>query len=138
MFLPEAQKAYATEWQRNASGGLIDEVWLLRLLENFQLFSYQMIHRMTLLQFWLFALLPMCIAIVATGYYHWRIKQYQMGGSSVNYVRGYMKLMWLTMLVLCVYLITPNLFGPYTIYAPAFLLLTIATTLSLVFSNYSK
>lgn len=135
---PEEQKQYATEWQEKASFNLISDANLLRFLENLQLFSFQIVHRITLMEFWLIALFPMCIAITATGYYHWQMKQYQLAGSSVNHVRGYMKLIWLTLFVLCVYLITPNVFGAYTIFAPAVLLLTIATATSLILSNFSK
>ena len=135
---PEKQKGYAQHWQEEASLGLLSDKWLFRLLENLQLFAYQLVHRITLLEFWTFTMLPMMIAVIMTGYYQWRIKLYQLGGSSTGHVRVYLKLMWLLLFLFSVYLITPNLFGGYTMYAPPTLLLVVAISISLVFTNFSK
>jgi len=137
-FYPERQADYAEDWQREASLGMIDGGWIIRMLENMQLFIYQMVHRITLIEFWFFTMLPMMIAIVMTGYYQWRIKQYQLSGSSTGYVRMYLKLLWIILFLFSVYLITPNIFGAYTIYAPPALLLIVALSISLVFTNFSK
>ena len=137
-FYPERQAEYAEDWQKGASLGLIDGGWIIRMLENMQLFIYQMVHRITLIEFWFVTMLPMMIAVVMTGYYQWRIKQYQLAGSSTGYVRMYLKLLWIILFLFSVYLITPNIFGAYTIYAPPALLLVVAISVSLVFTNFSK
>lgn len=135
---PERQADYAEQWQHNASLGLLSRNTLLRMLENLQLFSYQIVHRMTLIEFWLLTMLPMMAAVVMTGYYQWRIKHYKLVGTSTSYVRLYMKVLWVILFMFSLYLITPNVFGPYTIYAPPVLLFIVACTISLVIKNFAK
>lgn len=135
---PKTQQNYAVQWQSDASFGFLSEGWIFRLLENFQLYFYQVTHRLTLMEFWMLTTLPMVIAIIATGYYSWRIKAYQLIGQSTSSVRIWLKVMWLVLFLFLAYMITPNIFGAYTIFAPPVLLLVVALSISYVISSFSK
>jgi hypothetical protein len=136
--VPADQKTYAEEWQSGASLGIISDTWIYRVLRNFQLYFYQITHRITLMEFWLLSMLPMMLATVATGYYQWQVKLYQMTGQSTSLVRIWLKILWFVLFLFLAYLITPNLFGPYTIFAPPVLLMLVALCASYVVSNFSK
>jgi hypothetical protein len=135
---PSTQKNYAVEWQKNASLGIISEGWIFKLLQNFQLYFYQFAHRATLLEFWFLSTLPMVVAIVTTGYYSWRIKAYQLISQSTSSVRIWLKVLWIVLFMFLGYLITPNIFGAYTIFAPPVLLFIVALSVSYVISNFAK
>ena len=83
-------------------------------------------------------MLPMMVAVIMTGYYTWRIKQYQLVAASTTHVRLWLKALWMVLFLFSVYLITPNIFGYYTIYAPPVLLVLVALSMSLILSNFSK
>lgn len=124
--------------QQSERSHFFHEGWIWRLLENLQLFSYQIIHRLTLMEFWLLTMLPSVVAITMTGYYNWKIKKYQLAGHSTRQVRIWLKSLWIILMVFSVYLITPNIFGTYTIYAPPLLMIMVALSLSLILSNFGK
>lgn len=138
LLAPTGQKTYAEQWQENASAGLISNATMFRIIENFRLYSYQIIHRVTLMQYWTTLMLPLMVAILFTGYYRWRIKLYQLVGQSTSLVRIWMKVMWLMLSLFLIFLITPNLFGPYSIFAPPVLLIVIALSISFVISSFTK
>lgn len=135
---PQRQKEGYEEWQKKGSFGFLSEGWIWRLLENFQLYAYQIVHRLTLMEFWILTMLPMMVAIVMTGYYQWQIKKYQLAGASTTHVRLWLKALWIVLFMFSIYLITPNIFGVYTIYAPPFLLVLVALSISYIMSNFSK
>lgn len=135
---PKRQTEGMAEWQSKGSFGFLSEGWIWRLLENFQLYFYQITHRITLMEFWFLTMLPMMVAVVMTGYYTWRIKQYQLVAASTTHVRLWLKALWLVLFLFSIYLITPNIFGFYTIYAPPILLMLGALSMSLILSNFSK
>lgn len=135
---PQRQKEGYEEWQNKGSFGFLSEGWIWRLLENFQLYAYQVTHRLTLMEFWILTMLPMMVSIVMTGYYSWQIKKYQLVASSTTHVRLWLKALWLVLFLFSIYLITPNIFGFYTIYAPPVLLVLVALSISYIMSNFSK
>ncbi|MAA93716.1 MAG: hypothetical protein CML21_04240 [Rheinheimera sp.] len=135
---PKRQTEGMAEWQSKGSFGFLSEGWIWRLLENFQLYAYQITHRLTLMEFWMLTMLPMMVAVIMTGYYTWRIKQYQLVAASTTHVRLWLKALWMVLFLFSVYLITPNIFGYYTIYAPPVLLVLVALSMSLILSNFSK
>ncbi|WP_445766821.1 DUF4400 domain-containing protein [Rheinheimera sp.] len=135
---PERQREGYEEWQSKGSFGFLSEGWIWRLLENFQLYAYQVTHRLTLMEFWMLTMLPMMIAVIMTGYYTWKIKQYQLIAASTTHVRLWLKALWIVLFLFSIYLITPNIFGLYTIYAPPILLVAVALAISLILSNFSK
>ena len=108
LLAPIGQKSYAEQWQENASAGFVSNHTLFRIIENFRLYSYQIIHRVTLMQYWTTLMLPLIVAILFTGYYRWRIKLYQLIGQSTSLVRIWMKVMWLMLSLFLIFLITPN------------------------------
>lgn len=135
---PERQRPEFEQWQSKGSYGFLSEGWIWRLLENFQLYAYQVTHRITLMEFWMLTMLPMMIAIIMTGYYTWQIKKYQLISSSTTHVRLWLKALWIVLFLFSIYLITPNMFGLYTIYAPPVLLILVALSISYIMSNFSK
>lgn len=135
---PERQREEIEAWQNKSSYSFLSEGWIWRLLENFQLYSYQITHRLTLMEFWILTMLPMMFAIVMTGYYTWQIKKYQLVASSTTHVRIWLKSLWIMLFLFSIYLITPNIFGLYTIYAPPVLLILVALSISYIMSNFSK
>lgn len=135
---PERQSEHMEDWQAKGSFGFLSEGWIWRLLENFQLYFYQVVHRLTLMEFWTITVLPMMTCIIISGYYHWKIKHYQLVSSSTGGVRIWLKCLWFVLFFFSIYLVTPNIFGYYTIYAPPVLLLMIALSISLVIHNFSK
>lgn len=138
MLAPKRQSAAVEEWQKKGSNGFLSEGWIWRFLENFQLYGYQFTHRITIMQFWIITMLPMMIAIVVTGYYTWRIKQYQLTGQSTAKVRMWLKSLWISLLLFSIYLVTPNLIGAYTLYAPPVLLLLVSVSMALIIASFSK
>jgi hypothetical protein len=135
---PKRQSSHMEEWQSQSSYGFMSEGWIWRLLENFQLYSYQVVHRVTLMEFWSLTILPMMLCIIASGYYHWKIKHFQLVSSSTGGVRLWLKCLWIMLFLFSIYLITPNIFGYYTIYAPPVLLVMVALSISLIIHNFSK
>jgi len=135
---PTGQKQYAKEWQENASAGLISNSNMHRIIINFELYFYQIVHRITLMEYWFYLMLPLMFAVIATGYYRWRIKLFQLIGQSTTLVRIWSKALWLVLSLFLVYLITPNLFGPYSVFAPPVLLLVIALSISFIISSFTK
>jgi len=135
---PTRQKKYAEEWQENSSAGFVSNVTMHRIIDNFELYFYQITHRITLMEYWMLLMLPLMIAIIFTGYYRWRIKLYQLIGQSTSLVRIWLKVMWLMLSLFLVYLITPNLFGPYSVFAPPVLLLVMALSVSFIISSFTK
>lgn len=138
MLAPERQREGFEEWQKKGSFGFFSEGWIWRLLENFQLYAYQITHRITLMEFWMLTMLPMMIAIMATGYYKWQIKKYQLISSSTTHVRMWLKTLWMMLFLFSIFLITPNIFGFYTIYAPPILLGLVALSVAYIISNFTK
>ncbi len=129
---------YIEEWQSKGAANFLSENWMWQFLENFQLYCYQTIFRLTLMQFWLTTVSPLMFAIVITGHQSWKIKQYQLSGQSTKKARFWLKSMWLTFITFLLYLITPNLVGEYTIYAPPVLLTLVALSIALFITSFSK
>lgn len=138
MLAPTKQVDAIEEWQSKSSHGFLSRGWVYRFLENFQLYGYQFTHRITMMQFWFMTMLPMMISIIVTGYYTWRIKQYQLTGQSTAKVRLWLKAMWFSLLLFSIYLVTPNLIGAYTLFAPPALLALVSISIALVISSFSK
>lgn len=137
--LPEKEQSdYAKHMQENASLGYIADITLTKFVENVELYLYQIIHRLTLLQFWCLTMLPFMAAVVITGYYHWRIKFYSLTGQSTTSVRLWLKISWIVIFIFSIYLITPNLFGTYTVFAPPILLALLSIMISYILKNFSK
>lgn len=137
-FAPEKQEIVMEEWQAKSSLGFMSTGWIIQFLENFQLYGYQFMHRITMMQFWIVTMLPMMIAIITTGYYTWRIQQYKLTGQSTAKVRLWLKALWISFLLFSIYLVTPNLIGVYTLFAPPALLILVSLSIALVIASFSK
>ena len=137
-FAPEKQNKIIEDWQDESSLGFMSHGWIVRFLENFQLYGYQFMHRITMMQFWIVTMFPMMIAIIVTGYYTWKIQQYKLTGQSTAKVRLWLKALWIAFLLFSIYLVTPNLIGIYTLFAPPVLLILVSLSISLIISSFSK
>lgn len=133
MFLPK-EVPYIEELTK----GVFSTKWNYRALMNVQYLAYQLIHRLTMLQFWLMTLLPLMAAIVITGFYQWRIKQYQLGGHSVSVVRIWTKAIWVVFAVLATYLVVPNVGGAYSLFAPPIVLVFAAVGVGQIIKSFNK
>ncbi|PTC00939.1 hypothetical protein C9975_04765 [Thalassospira xiamenensis] len=112
--------------------------WNYRLVENLQVFLYQCIYRFTMLEFWLWTLLPLVIAIIVSGINAHRAKRYQLEGTRANIVRLYLKAIWLSALGLIGYMVLPAMLGAMAPYAPAMAFLLLAFSASGVVSAFHK
>lgn len=137
-FAPNKQKIIVENWQSKSSAGFLSEGWIVQFLENFQLYGYQFMHRITMMQFWIVTMLPMMLAIILTGYYTWRIQQYKLTGQSTAKVRMWLKALWISFLLFSIYLVTPNLIGAYTLFAPPVLLTLVSLSIALIIASFSK
>lgn len=137
-FAPNKQTKIVEEWQSKSSAGFLAEGWIVQFLENFQLYGYQFMHRITMMQFWIVTMLPMMLAIILTGYYTWRIQQYKLTGQSTAKVRMWLKALWISFLLFSIYLVTPNLIGVYTLFAPPVLLALVSLSIALIIASFSK
>lgn len=135
---PTRQREGLEEWQKKGSYGFLSEGWVWRLLENLQLYSYQITHRLTMLEFWVMTTLPMMICIILSGHYHRKIRQYQLIAASPAHVRVWLKTLWIVLFLFSIYLITPNIFGFYTLFAPPILLGVVALSIALILANFTK
>jgi hypothetical protein len=138
LFAPSKQKVIVENWQAKSSAGFLSEGWIIQFLENFQLYGYQFMHRITMMQFWIVTMLPMMLAIILTGYYSWRIQQYKLTGQSTAKVRMWLKALWISFLLFSIYLVTPNLIGAYTLFAPPVLLVLVSLSVALIIASFSK
>lgn len=103
--------------------------WNYQLVVNAQVFLFQIIYRLTMLEFWLWTLFPLVVAILVSGINAHRAKKYQLTGTRANIVRVYLKAVWLSVIGLVCYLVLPSMMGSLAPYAPAiaFLLFAIAS-----------
>lgn len=126
------------DYIEDASRGVLSTKWNERLLMNVQYLAYQFIHRLTLMEFWLWTLSPLMGAIIITGIYKWKIKQYQLGGQSVNMTRLWVKVFWLLGMCFSVYLFSPSVIGAASAYIPAVFLIVAALSAAQVIQAYNK
>lgn len=134
LFMPKRDVKYIEDMSK----GILSKKYLVKFLKNFQYLSYQIIHRLTLLEFWAYTIFAFMVCLMVQGYYKWKIKQYRLGGQSVNATRIWTKIIWLTFLGLLGYLIIPNVFGAYSFQAPAILLIIASLAASKVAESYNK
>jgi hypothetical protein len=132
-FAPKEVK-YIDDWSKGVLGGGI----MFKFLTNVQYLGYQIIHRLTVLQLWMMALLPLMMAIVMTGYYKWRITQYRLGGQSAGVVRIWSKVVWLAFITLTTYIIFPAVLGDLAVYAPVTILMLMAIGVGQIVKSFNK
>lgn len=112
--------------------------WNYRVVENLQVFFYQCFYRLTMLEFWFWTLIPLCIAIVVSGVNAYRAKKYALEGTRANVVRIYLKVIWISFLSLIGYMIMPAMMGGIAPYAPALAFIILALATSGVASAFHK
>lgn len=134
----DALKPKHVQYIEDTSKGVFSTRWIERILMNGQYLAYQFIHRVTMLEFWLWSLSPLMAAIVITGVFKWRIKQYQLGGQSVNMTRLWIKVFWVLGAALSAYLFSPSIVGVISIYVPAVFLVLTAFATAQVIQSYNK
>jgi len=112
--------------------------WNYQLVVNLQVFLFQVIYRLTMLEFWLWTLLPLVVAILVSGINAHRAKRYQLTGTRANIVRIYLKAVWLSVIGLVCYLVLPSMMGAFAPYAPAIAFLLFATAAAGIVSAFHK
>jgi hypothetical protein len=117
---------------------LIDKSHLYRLVNNTSIFFYQVVYRVTALEYWLSLALPFMVCLVVHGFYRWRINRYRMGGANTSRARIYMKLIWFSIMSLFVMLATPNYFSSMGVFMPVSVMLLVAFVLSRFIASYQK
>jgi len=126
-------KASDSEFNKTFTGK-----WNQQFVQNVQVFVYQSIHRLGLMEFWLLNLAPLMICLVIAGYNRHRVNLYGIGGASANSVRLYLKVLWFAGVGVLLYTITPNVVGEYALYTPAFMLLVLALAAKGIIESFHK
>lgn len=112
--------------------------WNKQFVQNIQVFIYQSVHRLGLMEFWLLNLAPLMICLVIAGYNRYRVNLYGIGGASANSVRLYLKVLWFAGVGVLLYTITPNVVGAYALYTPAAMLLVLALAAKGIIESFHK
>lgn len=110
----------------------------MKFVNNIQVMSYQVFFRLTVLEYWMAALTPICIAIIVTGYYSWRKKRYQLGGSSTGRGRLWMKVVWALFFGFVILLIMPPFIVSLSVYTPVVFFIVASIAISNYISNFAK
>jgi hypothetical protein len=107
--------------------------WNERFAMNAQVFAYQITHRLIMIEYWVWLLLPAMIAVIWTGVNAFRSKIFIIGGVKPNIVRLYLKASWVLINLFLIYLMTPNFLGAWAPFAPAiFLMLFSMLTMGII------
>lgn len=124
--------------QRGVFDSLGDKTYLHQLLTNTQIFAYQMVYRISALEYWASLLTPLAACMIYTGVNNWRISRYKIGGSSTVKSRLYMKLSWVIFLGFILMLVAPSVVAVVGFYLPAILMLGFAYVVMRFISTYQK
>lgn len=130
MFIPiasdsEVNKTFSDEWN-------------YRTVNNFQIFFYQLMYRVTLLQYSIMILGPFMLCLFYSAYNQWRIKQFQLGGQSSRTVRVWFKLIWLGFAAISIYAITPIGSNIFTLITPPAILIAITFAGAQIIKSFDK
>lgn len=130
LFLPiesssEVNKAFSGEWN-------------FRAVNNFQILVYQLLHRVTLMQYTLMLFLPLMLAIIFTGYNKWRINRFALGGQSTRAVRIWLKMVWITTSMFIAYIVVPVPIVELSLIIPPALLVLFAMAISQIIQSFDK
>jgi hypothetical protein len=109
-----------------------------KVVNNLQVLSYQVFFRLTVLEYWMAILTPLCLCIIISGYYLWKKKRYQMGGTSTGKGRIWMKVAWLLFVGFVVMLIVPPYVVSLSVYTPVLFFLFTSLAISNYISNFAK
>jgi Ca2+/Na+ antiporter len=112
--------------------------WNYRAVMNVQVLFFQVMHRLSAIEHWAVELVSFSFAVIFWGYNKWRAGHYRLGGASVNRVRLWLKLLWLSIAMIFTFLVTPNFFGAYTYYAPAIFIVVLAFAVSKLIQSFNK
>jgi hypothetical protein len=123
---------------KHIGSDLIDKSHLYRLVNNTSIFFYQVVYRVTAVEYWLSLVLPLMVCLVVHGFNRWRINRYRMGGANTSRARIYMKLIWFSILAFFVMLMMPNYFSSMSVFMPVFIMLLVAFVLSRFIASYQK
>jgi len=110
----------------------------LRFVNNIQVMAYQMFFRITMMEYWLALLSPLCLCIILSGYYSWKRKQYQVGGASAGVGRLWIRAIWLLFIGLVAMLIIPPYIVSLSVYTPVVFLLMASTAISNYISSAAR
>ena len=110
----------------------------IKFVNNIQVMSYQVFFRLTVLEYWMAALTPLCVCIIISGYYQWQRKQYYLGGSSTGRGRLWVRVMWLLFIGFMVMLIIPPFIVALSVYTPVVFFLFASLAISNYIASFAK
>jgi len=123
---------------KHIGSDLIDKKHLYRLVNNTSIFFYQVIYRLTSLEYWLSLFLPFMTCMLIHGFYRWRINRYRMGGANTSRARIYLKIIWFSAVSLLVMLAMPNYFSTMGVFMPVSIMLLVSFVMSRFIASYQK
>lgn len=126
---PEAE----TEWD-----GVVGSTFQERLAINGQILAYQIALRLTMFKYWFFVSLPLCAALVYGAINKYRANAYRLGGAKPNMVRLYIKVIWVSLCLFTLFMLSPNFIGSFLPYFPLIYLICIALLISGIIRNFHK
>lgn len=117
---------------------MIPKKYNYRFVNNIKYTFLQAAYRIEMLQYWVWLMLPVIIALVLTGYYRWKMKAFTLKGGSTIVTKLVLRSFFFSTLLIVVFTVTPNFLTTYSFYIPPIMLLLMAWAISHVISAFHK
>lgn len=117
---------------------IANKEYLYRIMNNVQVFAYQVFYRLTTMEYWFSIMGPALFCIIYSGYNEWRINRYRLGGAKTSRARMYMKALWLIIICFIFLLVSPAMLNVLSVYTPALLLVLMAFAISKYIQSFQK
>ncbi|AYV11429.1 DUF4400 domain-containing protein [Shewanella algae] len=114
------------------------ETVLKRAATNIHIMTYQIIYRITVIQFWLWMMLPMLFAMIYEGYTARQIRLYEPEQISIKGSRFWTRSLVYLVIITFTYLVLPNLLGQYAPWYPVATLFLTGYAIRNTVKNYMK
>jgi len=132
MFIPKPTKS-AIQLNR-----MIPEKYNYRFVNNVKYTFLQASYRVEMLQYWVWLMSPIIVALLLTGYYRWKMKAFTLKGGSTIVTKLVLRSFFFSTLLIVVFTVTPNFLAAYSFYIPPAMLLLMAWAVSHVISAFHK
>lgn len=117
---------------------LLTEKYNYRFVNNVAYTVFQAAFRVEMLKFWFYLTLPVVIAIIATGYYKWRMNRYTVSSGNTMFVRMFLKSIAVSLFLIVLYVLMPHLRVPYSFYVPLVAITLTSLAISRVIAAFHK
>ncbi|GIU41068.1 hypothetical protein TUM3794_20640 [Shewanella colwelliana] len=111
---------------------------LQRAATNIHIMSYQIIYRVTVIQYWIWLMLPLLFAMIYEGYTARKIRLYEPEQISIKGSRLWTRSIVYLILISFTYLVLPNLLGQYAPWYPVATLFLTGYAIRNTVKNYMK